>query len=72
MKFIWLLIQNPLKPVAGSQWHRGLRCLASSFGIRLVIFVFVDFAFFTTALLHDSIDRFVFVDFRIFNQRFVA
>ena len=41
---IWIL--NPLKPVAGSQWHWGLRCLASIFGIRLIIFVFGDFCVF--------------------------
>ena len=43
MNFIMIWILNPLKPVAGSQWHWGLRCLASIFGIRLIIFVFGDF-----------------------------
>ena len=34
------------KRMAGSQWHWGLRCLASIFGIRLIIFVFGDFCLF--------------------------
>ena len=42
----WDLFLNPLKPVAGSQWHWGLRCLASIVGIRLIIFVFGDFCVF--------------------------
>ena len=46
MNFIRIWISNPLKPVAGSQWHWGLRCLASIFGIRLIIFVFGDFCVF--------------------------
>ena len=40
VNFIRIWILNPVKPVAGSQWHWGLRCLASIFGIRLIIFVF--------------------------------
>ena len=46
MNFVGIWILNPLKPVAGSQWHWGLRCLASIFGIRLIIFVFGDFCVF--------------------------
>ena len=46
VKFVGIWILNPLKPVAGSQWHWGLRCLASIFGIRLIIFVFGDFCVF--------------------------
>ena len=60
MNFIRIWILNPLKPVAGSQWHWGLRCLASIFGIRLIIFrggllwpfvVFCDLSVF----LHDGL-----------------
>ena len=42
---LWSLLGSGfwMKPVAGSQWHWGLRCLASIFGIRLIIFVFGDF-----------------------------
>ena len=46
MNFIRVWILNPLEPVAGSQWHWGLRCLASIFRIRLIIFVFGDFCVF--------------------------
>ena len=46
VNFIRIWILNPLKPVAGSQWHWRLRCLASIFGIRLIIFVFGDFCVF--------------------------
>ena len=46
MIFIRIWILNRLKPVAGSQWHWGLQCLASIFWIRLIIFVFGDFCVF--------------------------
>ena len=45
MKFIGIWILNPLKPVAGSQWHWGLRCLASIFRIRVSFLFLVTSAF---------------------------